>query len=240
LIKQRVVFVTGGNGGIGTVIIRRLLEEKYSVVYTYHEHERDPEHLAERFPNIRIYHCDLLDRDEVDSLAISVLDEFKTVDILINCAGIMLDSPFLRMAREDWDLVIDTNLKSIFSFARAFLPGMLRQKYGRIINISSVTGLRGYPGKTNYSASKAGIIGFTRSLAVEVASKGVTVNAVTPGLIDTRMIKAIPPKKIASILNSIPEGRIGKPEEVAGLVAFLASEDSSYITGEAISISGGY
>lgn len=232
--------MTGGNGGIGTAIAEKLAQQEYSVIYTYHKHEADPAHLAQRFQNIKMFHCNLLDRNEVDSVASQVLEEFGIVDILINCAGIMRDRPFLRMNLDEWDSVVDTNLKSIFMFAHAFLPGMIKQRYGRIINISSVAGLKGYPGKTNYSASKAGIIGFTRSLATEVADKGITVNAVTPGLIDTRMIKAIPPRQMSSIIGSIPEQRIGKPEEVAAVVSFLAGEESSYITGEAISVSGGY
>jgi len=160
--------------------------------------------------------------------------------VLVNNAGVMLDQIFIKMNRDQWDYVIDVNLKSIFSFSHAFLPSMIKQNYGRIINISSITGLKGFHGKANYSASKAGIIGFTRALAVEVAPKGITVNAVTPGMIDTKMIKHIPEKYMVSILNQIPVHRLGRPGEVASLVAFLAGEDSSYITGEAISVSGGY
>jgi NAD(P)-dependent dehydrogenase (short-subunit alcohol dehydrogenase family) len=236
---SRIAFVTGGNGGIGTAIVERLLIESYLVLYTYYQHEPDPKHLIERYPHARALYCNLLDRDDVERLAQSVLEQYSRVDVLVNNAGVMRDKTFLKMDRERWDYVIDVNLKSIFMLAHAFLPGMLKQGHGRIINISSVTGLRGFFGKANYAASKAGIVGFTRSLAVEVADKGVTVNAVTPGMIDTKMIKAIPEKYLTSILNQIPAKRLGTPEEVASLVAFLAGEDSSYITGEAISVSGG-
>ena len=236
----RIAFVTGGNGGIGTAIVARLLERGYTVLYTYYRHEPDPAHLLERYPSARAFHLDLLDREEVERLAERVLAEYACVDVLVNNAGVMRDKTFLKMDWERWGHVIDVNLKSIYTLAHAFLPAMIQQGYGRIINISSITGLRGFVGKANYSASKAGIIGFTRSLAMEVAGKGVTVNAVTPGMIDTKMIKTIPEKYMASILSQIPAGRLGKPDEVASLVAYLAGEDASYITGEAISISGGY
>ncbi len=239
-MTSKVAFVTGGNGGIGTAITARLLQEGYTVLYTYYKHEPDPAHLLEKYPNARAFHLDLLDREEVDRLAQAVLAEYRRVDILVNNAGVMRDKTFVKMDRERWDYVIDVNLKSIYTLAHAFLPVMIQNRYGRIINISSITGLRGFIGKANYSASKAGIIGFTRALAVEVAGKGVTVNAVTPGMIDTPMIKTIPEKYMASILGQIPAGRLGKPEEVASLVAFLAGDEASYITGEAISVSGGY
>jgi NAD(P)-dependent dehydrogenase (short-subunit alcohol dehydrogenase family) len=237
---QKLAFVTGGNGGIGTAIVERLLKENYFVVYTYYENEPDPTGILQRYPCSAAYHCNLLDREEVDSLAQTVLDKYGKVDVLVNNAGVMLDQIFIKMKRDQWDYVVDLNLKSIFSFAHAFLPGMIKQNFGRIINISSITGLKGFGGKANYSASKAGIVGFTRALAVEFASKGITVNAVTPGMIDTKMIKTIPEKSMLSILDDIPAHRLGKPEEVASLVTFLAGEESSYITGEAISISGGY
>lgn len=237
---QRIAFVTGGNGGIGTAVAERLLSENFLVLYTYNKNDPDPVDILQRYPSAKVYHCNLLDRDEVDNLAKDVLEQYSKVDVLINNAGVMLDQIFIKMSRDQWDYVIDVNLKSIFSFSHAFLPSMIKQNYGRIINISSITGLKGFHGKANYSASKAGIIGFTRALAVEVASKGVTVNAVTPGMIDTKMIKHIPEKYMVSILNQIPLHRLGKPQEVASLVAFLAGEDSSYITGEAISVSGGY
>jgi NAD(P)-dependent dehydrogenase (short-subunit alcohol dehydrogenase family) len=237
---QRIAFVTGGNGGIGTAVAERLLRENYLVLYTYNQNDPDPVEILQRYPSSRAYHCNLLDRDQVDRLAKDVIEQYTKVDVLVNNAGVMLDQIFIKMNRDQWDYVIDVNLKSIFNFAHAFLPGMIKQNWGRIINISSITGLKGFHGKANYSASKAGIIGFTRSLAVEVASKGVTVNAVTPGMIDTKMIKHIPEKYMVSILNQIPLRRLGRPEEVASLVAFLAGEDSSYITGEAISVSGGY
>ncbi len=237
---MRTAFVTGGNGGIGTAVAERLLREGCRVLYTFNEHDPNPAHLLERYPDSKAYHCDLLDRDEVNHLAQSMLAEFSNVDILVNNAGVMEDHVFIKMSQLEWDHVIDVNLKSLFTLSHAFLPGMLKQHFGRIINISSITGLRGFTGKCNYSASKAGIIGFTRSLAVEVASRGVTVNAVTPGMIDTKMIKDIPPKIMDSILAQIPVQRLGRPEEVAALVAFLAGEESAYITGEAISVSGGY
>jgi NAD(P)-dependent dehydrogenase (short-subunit alcohol dehydrogenase family) len=237
---QRIAFVTGGNGGIGTAVTERLLRDNFLVLYTYNKNDPDPAEILRRYPSSRAYHCNLLDRDEVDRLAKDIIEQYSKVDVLVNNAGVMLDQIFIKMNRDQWDYVIDVNLKSIFSFSHAFLPYMIKQNYGRIINISSITGLKGFHGKANYSASKAGIIGFTRALAVEVAHKGITVNAVTPGMIDTKMIKHIPEKYMVSILNQIPVHRLGRPGEVASLVAFLAGEDSSYITGEAISVSGGY
>ena len=237
---KKITFITGGNGGIGTAIVARLLKENYQVLYTYNEHDPDPANLLPGHPDARAFHCNLLDRQDVDLLAQRILERYGRVDVLVNNAGVMRDKTFLKMSRDEWDFVIDVNLKSLYTLARAFLPGMIKQGYGRIINISSITGLKGFIGKANYSASKAGIIGFTRSLAVEVAGRGVTVNAVTPGMIDTKMIKTIPEKYMAAILNQIPARRLGQPEEVASLVAYLAGEESSYITGEAISVSGGY
>jgi NAD(P)-dependent dehydrogenase (short-subunit alcohol dehydrogenase family) len=237
---MRTAFVTGGNGGIGTAVVERLLKQDCRVLYTFNQHDPNPAHLLEKYPQARAYHCDLLDRDEANQVVQSVVAQFSQVDILVNNAGVMEDRIFVKMSQLEWDHVIDVNLKSLFTLSHAFLPGMLKQRYGRIINISSITGLRGFAGKCNYSASKAGIIGFTRSLAVEVAAKGVTVNAVTPGMIDTKMIKDIAPETMESILAQIPQQRLGRPEEVAALVAFLAGEESAYITGEAISVSGGY
>jgi NAD(P)-dependent dehydrogenase (short-subunit alcohol dehydrogenase family) len=176
---QRLAFVTGGNGGIGVAVVDKLLKQDLRVLYTYNEHDPDPAHILQKYPDSRAYHCNLLDRDEMDRVAEDVIKQYSKVDVLVNNAGVMLDGIFLRMSRDQWDHVIDVNLKSIFHFSHAFLPGMIKQNYGRIISISSITGLKGFPGKTNYSASKAGIVGFTRSLAAEVASRGVTVNAVT-------------------------------------------------------------
>jgi NAD(P)-dependent dehydrogenase (short-subunit alcohol dehydrogenase family) len=237
---QRTAFVTGGNGGIGTAIVERLLAQGCRVLYTYFEHEKDPHGLLEKYPDLQAFHCDLLDAAEVQRITDDVLDANRHIDILVNNAGVMQDDLFLRMSPDEWNHVIDVNLKSLYLFTHAFLPTMLDQRWGRIINISSITGLRGFSGKANYSASKAGIIGFTRSLAVEVASRGVTVNAVTGGMIDTKMLSAIPEKVMSHIISEIPAGRLGSPEEVAAVVVFLAGEDSSYVTGEAISVSGGY
>jgi NAD(P)-dependent dehydrogenase (short-subunit alcohol dehydrogenase family) len=237
---QRLAFVTGGNGGIGTAIVEKLLASECRVLYTYFEHEKDPHGLLSKYPVAEAVHCNLLDAAEVEQVAKNVLERYRGVDILVNNAGVMQDSLFLRMNRAQWDHVIDVNLKSLFGFTQAFISGMIKQKWGRVINVSSVAGMRGFLGKTNYSASKAGIIGFTRSLAEEVASRGVTVNAITAGMIDTKMIAHIPEKTMAGILADIPVGRLGSPEEVAAVVSFLAGEESSYITGETITVSGGY
>lgn len=237
---ERLAFVTGGNGGIGTAIVEKLLAQGCRVLYTYYEHDKDPHGLLSKYPAAEAIHCNLLDVEEVDKVAGGVLERHDKVDILVNNAGVMQDALFLRMNRETWDRVIDVNLKSLFCFTKAFLPGMVKQKWGRVINISSIAGTRGFPGKANYSASKAGIIGFTRSLADEVASRGVTVNAVTAGMIDTKMLATIPKNVLDDIIKQIPVGRLGKPEEVASAVAFLTSEESSYITGDTLTVSGGY
>lgn len=156
---QRLAFVTGGNGGIGVAVVEKLLKQGLRVLYTYNVHDPDPAQILKGFPDTRVFHCNLLDRDEVDCVAKDVIRQYDGVDVLINNAGIMLDQIFVKMKRDHWDQVIDVNLKSIFSFAHAFLPHMIKQNYGRIINISSITGLKGFYGKANYAASKAGIIG---------------------------------------------------------------------------------
>ena len=237
---QRIAFITGGNGGIGTAIVELLLRQNYIVLYTYNKNASDPTNLLQKYTSVKAYKCDILNLDEVNYVAQDTIKQHSKIDVLINNAGVMLDQTFIKMNRQQWDYVIDINLKSIFSFTHAFLPYMIKQNHGRIINISSVAGLRGVWGKTSYSASKAGVIGFTRSLAVEVAKNGITVNAVAPGVIDTKMSKQIPAKYLASVLEQIPVGRLGRTEEVAAMVAFLASVDCSYITGEVFSVSGGY
>jgi NAD(P)-dependent dehydrogenase (short-subunit alcohol dehydrogenase family) len=237
---NRIAFITGGNGCIGTAIVEELLKEDYTVLYTYNKNPPDPEHLKQTHSSLKAFKCDLLNPSEVNHVSEVVLNQYSKVDVLINNAGIMSDSTFVKMNREQWEIVIDVNLKSLFGFTHSFIPTMIEQNYGRVINIASIAGVKGFWGKTNYSAAKAGVIGFTRSLAIEVAKNGITVNAVCPGVIKTKMSEQIPIKYMNSILERIPVGRLGSTNEVAATVAFLASQYSSYITGEVISVSGGF
>lgn len=234
------VFVTGGSSGIGRAIVEKFASySNYFVYFTYNSNFTSANDIERKFLNTKSYQCDITENNKVQELIQLFKDSNVTIDILVNNAGIIMDCSFMKMSQGIWNNVIDVNLKSIFPLTQFFLDGMLSNHWGRIINISSIVGLVGAFGQTNYSASKAGIIGFTKSLSFETAKKGITVNAVAPGMIDTDMIKSIPDQYMQKILESIPMNRFGKPEEVAALVYFLASDNAAYITGQAISVNGG-
>jgi acetoacetyl-CoA reductase len=242
-VAARVAFVSGGMGGIGTAICRRLATAGHTVVAgCLPGYEKKTEWLAAMRGEGWRVHAAEGDVSEFDSCAdmfYHVRSVVGPVDILINNAGITRDSVFKRMTEQDWMAVINTNLNSVFNVTRQVIDGMTERGWGRIVNISSVNAIKGQFGQTNYSAAKAGMTGFAKALAQEVVRKGVTVNTVSPGYVETDMVMAIRPDVREQIIASIPMGRLAKPEEVAAVVAFLASEEAGYITGANISVNGG-
>lgn len=236
---KKVVLVTGGSRGIGKAIVETLAQNEYMTIFTYNTSYKSAIELEERYKYVKAYQCDISDYNRVVEVSKEILDSYKRVDILVNNAGIVKDKVFTKMDKETWDYVIDVNLKAIYNFTYQLLPGMIENNWGRIINISSIIGQKGGFGQTNYSAAKAGIIGFTKSLAIEVAKSGVTVNAIAPGIIDTDMIKNIPTSHVDRIKESIPVKKIGKPEDVANIASCLVGDQSYYITGQVINVNGG-
>jgi acetoacetyl-CoA reductase len=239
-----VAIVTGGIGGIGTAICQRLSQDNSTIVATYIRAEADyaiewQQARRKEGLDIELIECDVSDFNSCKKAARAIRKAHGPVDVLVNCAGITRDAMLKKLDEESWHAVIDTNLDSIFNMTRNFIDDMIKQGYGRIINISSVNGQKGQFGQTNYSSAKAGIIGFSRSLAVELADKGITVNCVCPGYIGTRMVEAIPDKVKQTIISQIPAGRLGKPEEIVNAVGFLAAKDSAYITGTELAVNGG-
>lgn len=233
------VFLTGGSGGIGEAIITKMSKLYENVIFTFHSNASFAEVLTKKYSNVHSYKCDLRDYQSCLQIAEDVRYRFGRIDILINNAGYDNDTTFVKMNKDIWDDVINVNLNSVFNFTHCFSVDMLQNGWGRIINVSSIAAFTGAFGKSNYAAAKSGIIGFTKSLAQEFAAKGVTVNAVVPGAIETEMLLRIPEKFREGILKAIPLKRYGKPEEVAELICFLASSNSSYITGQSIHINGG-
>lgn len=238
-----VAWVTGGTGGIGSAICRILAAEGYMVVAGYNNPEKAKTWLeaqkAEGFDNIDIAGIDLVDFDACQKGVKEVEEKHGPIGVLVNCAGITRDGTLKKMTPEQWREVIDTNLNSVFNTCRSVIESMLERQYGRIINISSINGRKGQFGQVNYAAAKAGMHGLTMSLAQETATKGITVNTVSPGYIATDMIMNIPEKVRESIRETIPVKRFGKPEEIGRLVAYLADEESGFITGANIDINGG-
>ncbi|PBQ30351.1 beta-ketoacyl-ACP reductase [Sphingobacteriaceae bacterium] len=241
-LNKRVVLVTGATGGLGTAMCKHLQKDGYHVVGNYHTKEKADKWLedmkAEGF-DIKLFYGDVSDFDSAGEMIRKIENEVGPIDTLVNNAGITRDGRLINMKKEDWDAVIGTNLTSVFNCSRQVLDGMVERKFGRIINISSVNGQRGQFGQTNYSAAKAGMHGFTKSLAMEVAKYGITVNTISPGYIGTDMVMAVPEKVLAQIVAQVPMGRLGGTHEVAHLVSFLASEATSFITGANYSINGG-
>jgi len=242
--KKRVALVTGGMGGLGEAICIKLAALGYTVVTTYSPGNTRAEQwlrdMRERGYDFHACPCDVADWDSCVAGVKRIVDEVGPVDVLINNAGITRDMTFRKMDRTSWDAVMHADLDSCFNMTKQVCDGMVDRGWGRIINISSVNGQKGAFGQTNYAAAKAGMHGFTKSLALEVARKGVTVNTISPGYIGTKMVMAIPRDVLDSkIIPQIPMGRLGKPEEVAGLVAYLASEEAAFVTGANIAINGG-
>lgn len=241
---SRIALITGGMGGLGEAICIKMAALSYTVVTTHSPgNTRAPEWLAgmrDQGFSFHAYPCDVADYDSAQECIATLEKELGPVDVLVNNAGITRDMTFKKMDKVSWDAVLSTNLDSVFNMTKHVVDGMADRNWGRIINISSVNGQKGAFGQTNYSAAKAGMHGFTKALALEVARKGVTVNTISPGYIGTRMVTAIPREVLDSkIIPQIPMGRLGKPEEVAGLVAYLASEEAAFLTGANIAINGG-
>ena len=241
---QRVALVTGGMGGLGEAICIKLAALGDKVVTTYSPNNTKAQEWLRKMNDMgygfKAYACDVTDYDAAKACVAEVTREIGPVDVLVNNAGITRDMTFKKMTKNDWDAVIHTNLDSVFNMTKQVMDGMVERGWGRVINISSVNGTKGAFGQTNYSAAKAGMHGFTKALALEVAKKGVTVNTISPGYIGTKMVMAIPQEILDSkILPQIPVSRLGKPEEIAGLVAYLSSDEAAFVTGANISINGG-
>ena len=242
-VATRVAFVTGGMGGIGTAICARLAAAGHTVVAgCLPSYGKKAEWLAAmRSEGYRVHAAegDVSNFDSCAEMFYHVRSVVGPVDVLVNNAGITRDAVFKRMTEQDWMAVINTNLNSVFNVTRQVIDGMTERGWGRIVNISSVNAIKGQFGQTNYSAAKAGMAGFSKALAQEVVRKGVTVNTVSPGYVETELVMAIRADVRQSIIDSIPMGRLAKPEEVAAVVAFLVSEEAGYITGANISVNGG-
>ncbi|MEW4562424.1 3-oxoacyl-[acyl-carrier-protein] reductase [Bremerella sp. JC770] len=241
-LTGKIAIVTGASQGIGQQIAIGLGKRGAKVACV----ARSADKLAETVAAIKeaggeaeAFPCDVTSRESVEQLIDKVAEDWEKVDILVNNAGVTRDNLLPRMTDEEWDTVINTNLRGMFLFSRAASKYMMRARFGRIINISSVSGIMGNPGQTNYSASKAGMIGFTRSLSRELAGRKVTINAICPGFIESDMTKALGPAVEDEVKKRIPAKRMGKPEEIADAVLFLASDHAAYVTGQVLTVDGG-
>jgi acetoacetyl-CoA reductase len=243
-MERQVAIVTGGMGGIGTAISRRFAFE-YQTIACYFKHANHDEATEWQMTqkkagfDIEIIYADISRFEDCEALVDSVKERFGRIDVLVNNAGVTCDSSFKKMTSEQWHKVIDSNLTGVFNMTRNVLPVMLEQSYGRIINISSVNGRKGQFGQCNYTATKSALYGFSKSLALEVANKGVTVNTISPGYTQTSMLDTVKEDVLNEIIANIPVGRLAKPEEIAAGVAFLASSEAAFITGANLDINGG-
>lgn len=241
-MSQKVAYVTGGMGGIGTAICQRLAKEGFKVIAGAGPSRNVQKWLDEQAALGYTFYAsvgNVADWDSTVEAFEKVKAEHGNVDVLVNNAGITRDGVFRKMSLEDWTSVMDTNLNSLFNVTKQVIENMYEKRWGRIINISSVNGQKGQFGQSNYSTAKAGIHGFTMALAQEMASRGVTVNTVSPGYIGTEMVRAIRPEVLEQIVSTIPVRRLGTPEEIASMVAWLASDDSGFATGADFSVNGG-
>ncbi|CRK85113.1 acetoacetyl-CoA reductase [Neobacillus massiliamazoniensis] len=241
-LKDKVAIVTGGSRGIGAAISKELAKNGVKIVLNYASRKELAEKMVAEINEIGgeaiAVQADVSNKDEASSLVQEAIDHFGRLDILVNNAGITRDSTFKKLSEEDWRKVIDVNLNSVYNNTSVALPHLLESDGGRIINISSIIGQAGGFGQTNYAAAKAGLIGYTKSLALELAKSNVTVNAICPGFIGTEMVQAIPEKVLEGIVAKVPQKRLGKPEEIARGVVYLC-KDGDYITGQQLNINGG-
>ncbi len=240
--RKYIALVTGSTGGLGTAMCKRLAHDGFHVIANYNSEGKAAiwkEKMKEEGYDFDMYQCDVSDFNSVQGMIQKVEAAYGPIDVLVNNAGITRDGQFRKMTPENWDAVMKTNLYSVFNCTRNVINQMIEREYGRIINISSVNGQRGQFGQANYSAAKAGMHGFTKTLAMEVARKGITVNTISPGYIATDMVMAVPEEVRNKIVAEIPVGRLGGTEEIAHLVSFLASKEASFITGANYAINGG-
>ena len=240
-MKNRIALVTGGMGGLGTAICQALVKEGAQVVAAYHHHDAENWQQKQKALgfDFAVYQGDVSDFLSAKQLVAKVTEQVGPIEILVNNAGITQDARLEKMSLEQWAAVMHANLDSMFNVTQQVLNNMISSKFGRIINISSINGQKGQFGQTNYSAAKAGVHGFTKALAQEVATKGITVNTISPGYIATEMVMTVPEKVRQQIITQIPVGRLGKPEEIGRCVVFLASDEAGYITGSDLSANGG-
>ncbi len=242
-LEGQTAIVTGGNRGLGKAIAQSLAQNKVNI-HVISRNQESAQKAADELANqygIKAWGwgANVGKSDDVSETLSQILKETPQIEVLVNNAGITKDGLLMRMKEDDFDSVIETNLKSVFLFSKAILRNMMKQRYGRIINISSIVGVRGQAGQANYAASKAGMIGFTKSFAKEMANRSITCNAIAPGFIESDMTNELTDEQKAGILTQIPCGRMGKPEEIGSLVTFLASKESGYITGQVLNIDGG-
>ena len=243
-MAKRLALITGGMGGLGETISTKMADAGYGVAVTFSPSNKTASQwtaeMKSRGYEFRAYPCDVADFESCKACVEYMAKDLGPGDILVNNAGITRDMTFRKMGKGDWDAVLHTNLDSVFNMTKQVCDGMVDRGWGRVINVASVNGSKGAFGQTNYAAAKAGMHGFTKSLALEVAKKGVTVNTISPGYIGTRMVTAIPKEILDSkILPQIPIGRLGKPDEVAGLIIYLCSEEAAFVNGANIAINGG-